>query len=89
MNYEPLSLQNNRGVQRQPRDPVLTVFVIGMIAFVLGLAVLIAVGVKRSETAYREFLRGCEQDHKHYECVLLWRSTEQKDPLVVPEMIFR
>jgi len=54
------------------------------VLIVIGIGALIFLGVRHRDAVYAEFLDGCERDHKHYECMLLWRGTERDDPLVVP-----
>lgn len=54
-----------------------------VVVLLLGVA-LVAWAVQRNRAIYAEFMSGCEQDHKHYECMLLWRASdhERDGPLV-------
>ena len=60
---------------------------IGLIAVLVALTVLfvavVVAAVRTRDREYAEFLQGCEQDHKHYECMLMWRSSRH-DIDVVP-----
>jgi hypothetical protein len=97
-------LISESGVNYQPREPNSDswqsvrsqrnyspiVFVSFIVLMVLGLVWLVVAVKERNDLLYAEFMSGCEQDHKHYECMLLWRASRRDDvtvvstPIVVP-----
>jgi DUF1365 family protein len=66
--------------------PPRALIIVGLVTLsvVLGLVWLCVAAWRQSEAVYAEFMSGCEQDHKHYGCMLLWRATRHDDPIVVP-----
>jgi hypothetical protein len=75
-------------VAEVPRDRthmIMALFVITLVIIVVAIGV---VAWRHGETVYAEFMSGCEQDHKHYECMLLWRASKRDDPLVVPTPVY-
>ena len=61
--------------------------VVGTAVLVIGLVFGALVGwvAYRSGAEYAEFMRGCLQDHKKYECIAMWRAGDKNDlPVIVP-----
>jgi hypothetical protein len=52
---------------------------------VLALGAFVGWVVHRSNARYAEFMQGCLQDHKKYECTAMWRAGDKNDiPIMVP-----
>ena len=51
---------------------------------ILMFGAIVALALGRSDAVYAEFMDGCERDHKHYECMLLWRAKRRDDATVIP-----
>jgi hypothetical protein len=62
------------------RDVGMIVSVGVMIFCLLAFVALLAWAWRQADARYAEFMTGCEQDHKHYECMLLWRASRRDDP---------
>ena len=56
------------------RSPLIFFVLLVVLSLLVGVA-LGAVAIYRGRATYADFMRGCEQDHKHYECMLLWRAS--------------
>ena len=65
---------------KAPRDVGMIVFAVVMIVFLLALVASLVWAWRHADAQYAEFMTGCEQDHKHYECMLLWRASRRDDP---------
>jgi hypothetical protein len=70
--------------KKPPRDRALIITLSVMILLAIGFVLLCVWAWQRGEATYAEFMNGCEQDHKHYECMLLWRASRHDGPVVVP-----
>jgi hypothetical protein len=54
---------------------------------ILGLGIIAALGwrIASVENAeYDRFMAGCMQDHKEYECTVMWRASSPAPPAIVP-----
>jgi hypothetical protein len=58
-----------------------------MIFCLLGLVAVVAWAWRQADARYAEFMTGGEQDHKHYECMLLWRASRSDDPVSPPPIV--
>ncbi len=83
MNHQPRGPSGTWGAVLWPRyrTPLIVGTVILGFLFVFG--ALLAFMLARTNAVYAEFMDGCERDHKHYECMLLWRATRRDDPMIV------
>jgi hypothetical protein len=61
------------------RDVGMIVFAAVMIFLLLALVAFLVWAWRHGDARYAEFMSGCEQDHKHYECMLLWRASGRDD----------
>ena len=68
----------------EPSDRTWLIVGAAIVFFMLMFGALIALALARSDAVYAEFMDGCERDHKHYECMLLWRASRRDDATVVP-----
>ena len=88
MSYPPRQNWNSglnvAALAKQSRRTTALVFIC-ILAVVLAFAGLVVWAWAQRDAVYAEFMSGCEQDHKHYECMLLWRASDRKsdDPVVV------
>lgn len=58
---------------------------VAVLAIMLALGALVGWVVHRSNAQYAEFMQGCLQDHKKYECMAIWRAGDRNAyPLIVP-----
>jgi hypothetical protein len=72
------------------RDVWMIVFSVIMTCFLLAVVALVIWAWRQADANYAEFMSGCERDHKHYECMLLWRASRRDDPSsVVPPIIIQ
>jgi hypothetical protein len=49
----------------------------GTAAVIFGFILLTLAGIANRRAAYAEFLQDCTQDHKQYECMLMWRASDR------------
>jgi hypothetical protein len=82
--YRPDAGGPNWSSAKAPRDRTMIMVSSLIVITLLALIALCVVGVRHANAIYHEFMAGCEQDRKHYECMLLWRASNHEDPLVVP-----
>lgn len=59
----------------------------GTLLIVAAIALSLVAAVRADNAALEEFMRQCQQDHKEYECIAMWRAGDshtQVVPVVVP-----
>lgn len=66
------------------RDRPILIVGLATLVFISAVGAFCTFAVRHADAVYAEFMDGCERDHKHYECMLLWRASRRDDPVVVP-----
>ena len=59
----------------------------GLVMVVAGFVVLVANAQSVYEAAYTEFMTQCQQDHKEYVCVAMWRAGDKSSDMVIIPII--
>ena len=84
MNHQPRGPSGVWDATLSPRSRAPLIMGAVVLLIVIAFGTLLALALAHSNAVYAEFMDGCERDHKHYECMLLWRATRQDDPTMVP-----
>ncbi len=72
------------GAARQ-KPRTLVVGMAASVAVAAAFGVFIWWAIDRGNAKYAEFMQGCSQDHKKYECMAMWRAGDKSDyPVIIP-----